>query len=433
MKKSIKKSIKKLVSLLCMTCVLAGGVTVAHATDGTAVTNEPIIIKSTTDEGAINDNFVQIKGVYKVKNCEWKNIKPTDEKYLAGVVGIFGEDHIIPTSSTAKNANWRAIFDLSTYSGKYEVYFLNLNQGTGADKTGTGADMEAHIEIVDKNGKTILASYKPIEKGNGEWLNCGIHELDAGSSLTIYRDTDGAANLRITAVKLVPTETQINDVNIEAQINNINYESFQDAIKAANNGDIIKLLRDVTLTGDDGGISFSKGTLDLNGKILTASSFTAFTGTNVVDNSDDKTGVLEVTTFVPAETNTQMPIYNGSGYVFIDFNDIKKQEDGGTVSDEGVFDLIFRPSFGEAVNTSLARLGNDAQVKFIIRLKWDGIQEPRDLYYSDDLVEKVYREKMAFSITASGVENFTGLTITPLVQSTLNSEIEWCGTPYSVN
>ena len=202
MKKSIKKSIKKLVSLLCMTCILAGGVTVAHATDDTAVTNEPIIIKSVTDEGAINENFVQIKGIHKTNNCGWLNIKPTDERYLAGIEGIFKDTDAIPSATSKAKADWRAIFDLSSYSGKYEVYYLNLN-------TGVDSSMAAHIDVVDKNGNTNTAlTYKPSEKGNGEWLNCGTHELGTGSSLTIYRDTDGAANLRISAVKLVPVKEE---------------------------------------------------------------------------------------------------------------------------------------------------------------------------------------------------------------------------------
>ena len=439
MKKSIKKSIKKLVSLLCMTCVLAGGVTVAHATDGTAVTNEPIIIKSTTDEGAINDNFVQIKGVYKVKNCEWSKIKPEDEEVLASFEGIFKETDIIPSSASKANANWRAIFDLSTYSGKYEVYFLNLNSGTGADKTGTDADMEAHIEIVDKNGKTVLASYKPIEKGNGEWINCGIHELVTGSSLTIYRDTDGAANLRITAVKLVPTEAQINDVNIEAQINDVNYESFQDAIDAANeavadsttNAIEIDLLADVTSNAD---ITINSGaTLDLNGKTLEVK-YAATFGGKVVDSSGDKTGLLKVAEdqfiFSTETNNPQMPVYNGTdGYVFAD---IVMQTQRNSVKGADIFELVFRPSLGTGKvvnNTLLANGGNAAKVSIGIRLEWTDAEgknpQSKELWYADDMVAEVYKNTKAFYITASGVNSFSNLKITPLVQSQLKESIIW--------
>ncbi len=264
--------------------------------------------------------------------------------------------------------------------------------------------------------------------------NSDVATVDAATGV-VTGVSAGSATITATVGKNVTDTITVNVIpEYVAQIGNDKYETLQGAIDVAGTGDTITLLGDVDLGETD--IMLSYGTLDLNGQILTASSLVAFTGTNVVDNSENKTGVLKAT-FVLAETNTQMPIHNGTGYVFIDFNDIKKQEKDNTVANSGVFDLIFRPSFGETNNASLAALGDAAQVSFRIRLKWTGEngenEQTKDLYYSDDLVKQVYDDKKAFSITASGISNYHNLTITPLVQSKLNAKIEWLGSTYTAN
>ena len=167
-----------------------------------------------------------------------------------------------------------------------------------------------------------------------------------------------------------------------------------------------------------------KITLDLNGKTLTASSLATFKG-NVVDNSNEKSGLLIVgknddgTTKCSFSTaNTQMPVYNGEGYVFATITPQETFSIEGT-DDSTVYNLVFRPFFGseKTIQNALSIDGNDIedQFKVILRLTWkDGSQ---DLIYDDEMVQQVYDNKKAFYINASGVKSFDGLTITPMVVS----------------
>ena len=168
---------------------------------------------------------------------------------------------------------------------------------------------------------------------------------------------------------------------------------------------------------------------------MTASGSVTFGG-NVVDNSDDKAGLLKVdsTKCVFSKTNTQMPVYNGEGYVFAT---ITPQE---TFSSEGendstVYNLIFRPYFGSetTIQNALSTTGNgiDDQFNVIIRLTWTvgTEQKTQDLVYKDEMVQQVYDNNKAFYINASGVTSFEGLTITPMVVSK-GKGVAWSGTSF---
>ena len=159
----------------------------------------------------------------------------------------------------------------------------------------------------------------------------------------------------------------------------------------------------------------------------------------MVDNSDDKTGLLKVAEdqfkFITETNNPQMPVYNGKdGYVFAT---IKPQE---TFSSEGagdstLYNLIFRPYFGSetTIQNALSIDGNDIEDQFsvIIRLTWkEGTeQKTQDLVYTDAMVQQVYDNKKAFYINASGVTSFEGLTITPMVISKVNG-VAWSGNSF---
>ncbi|MBR4058982.1 MAG: Ig domain-containing protein [Lachnospiraceae bacterium] len=323
----------------------------------------------------------------------------------------------------------KSYFDDISFCKVVAATGVSINDGAESVSVEAGKKVELTATVTPDNAtdKTVTWSSNKTDVATVNETTgvvTGVSEGSATITATVGENVTDTITVNVTPAYVA----QIKDGE--------KYETLQEAISKAEEGDTITLLGDVTLTGDDGEIEFSKITLDLNGKILTASSFTSFDG-NVVDSSDDKTGVLDVDIFVPAATNTQMPIHNGTGYVFIDFNDIKKQEKDNTVANSGVFDLIFRPSFGETNNASLAALGDAAQVSFRIRLKWTDEngenEQTKDLYYSDDLVKQVYGDKKAFSITASGVSNYYNLTITPLVQSKLNDKIEWLGSTYTAN
>ncbi len=222
-----------------------------------------------------------------------------------------------------------------------------------------------------------------------------------------------------------PSEPDPNPIDV-AQIGGVGYTSLQEAIGAAEANDTIMLLDDVTYEGD---LTITKDvTLDLNGNTLTASSAVSFGG-NVVDTQ--KTGVLKVdsTKCVFSTSNSQMPVYNGTGYVFADIT-MKEKKSLEVEGESTVFNLFFKPSFDTTINTLLAGGGKAAHVNVIIRLTYNG--ESHDLSYNNEMIKAVYAEdsNKAFYINASGVTEFEGLTITPMVISD-DLGVEWSGTTFS--
>ncbi|MBR2036619.1 MAG: hypothetical protein IKJ16_07455 [Agathobacter sp.] len=225
-----------------------------------------------------------------------------------------------------------------------------------------------------------------------------------------------------------------------ASVNGMGYATLQEAIEAATEAaksateNVVITLLDHIVYKEI--LEINEGiTLDLKGKTLTASGSVTFGG-NVVDNSDDKAGLLKVdsTKCVFSKTNTQMPVYNGEGYVFAT---ITPQE---TFSSEGendstVYNLIFRPYFGSetTIQNALSTTGNgiDDQFNVIIRLTWTvgTEQKTQDLVYKDEMVQQVYDNNKAFYINASGVTSFEGLTITPMVVSK-GKGVAWSGTSF---
>ena len=350
------------------------------------------------------------------------------------------------TSENAGNSRFGGIGGIVT-AGTVVIknsYNAGTVSATGTTKIQTGSILGAGADTIvncyyaegdfkNKQGTPIALTTIQSEDFVGT-LNENVDDLSLSLSST-YPD--------LLKWKLNTDNYPIQFVAV-AQIDGDKYEYLQEAITAANAGDTITLLVDIDL-GTEAIAPKKVITLDLNGNTLTAGSFVASwmemdgdsfvaRGMDVVDNSESKTGLLKVTTFTPGNDNSQMPVYNGTGYVFIDFKNGVMPQKGSKESDDA-FKLVFKPSFG-ATNTALGSLGDSAGVSFRIRLTWtdeNKIDQSQDLYWSPDLIKKVYGESMAFSVIASSVSNYEGLTITPLVQSTLNPEIEWLGESYSVN
>ncbi len=235
-----------------------------------------------------------------------------------------------------------------------------------------------------------------------------------------------------------------------AQVGNTSYETLTEAIAGANTAVtsgttnvVITLLADIALEdgieiGNKITLDLNGKTLNLNGKTLTISSYLVSNGGNVIDNSTLKTGLLKVDnlkcTF--SSNNAQMPVYNGStgGYVFAD---IEKQEYRRSEVCPNSFELIFKPYFGDTINSLLTSGSDIAMVDIGIRVEWtdaEGNPQSKDLVYKNEVVQEVYSTSgKAFYITATGVSNFKNLTITPLVKSRLGGNAESCGNKYNNN
>jgi len=142
------------------------------------------------------------------------------------------------------------------------------------------------------------------------------------------------------------------------------YKTVAEALSAANSGETVKLIADCS----GGYVMVTPGvTLDLNGYTLTADYVVGFNGSNVVDNSEANTGLLVVDdakNVVLAETNSQLPVWTGEGYIFVEI--LKFQETG-----RGTNTYIFLPTFEEIAHQYLAQGMENSKVKIAIRMTWN--------------------------------------------------------------
>ena len=290
--------------------------------------------------------------------------------------------------------------------GANEILTVTISPDNATNKDVTWTSSDSSVATVDSNG--LVTAVAP------------------GSATITVATVDGGrtASCMVTVTDLA---FFVNGVPCDG--------TLLEVIAAAEAGSVITLRKDVDL-GEAGIVPSTAITLDLNGNTLTASYFVAFEGTNVVDNSEAKTGVLKVVNSTFDKANTQIPVYNGvDGYVFAT---VVHQEQRNSEAGENTFELIFRPSLGkgEVVNNTLLANGGDvAGITIGIRLEWtvDGETKSKDLVYGDDLVKEVYNNGKAFYIKALSTNNFDNLKITPLVQSQLNTGIVSNGTEFAAN
>ena len=208
-------------------------------------------------------------------------------------------------------------------------------------------------------------------------------------------------------------------------VNGTNYATLEEAIAAANAGDTIQLVADVSVET----LFLNKDIkLDLNGKTLTADAVIAFNGNDIVDNSTDKTGrlVVDKTSLVLAADNEQMPIWTGSGYAFTAVKHQIKLEQVEVDGEDGTttvsHKITFKPSFKTTadLNGLLAGGAENAGLRIMLRVTWksaDGTTSIEDFVYSDNMVEKVYGEGGVLTLTITGTENYTDLNAFIVVES----------------
>ena len=210
---------------------------------------------------------------------------------------------------------------------------------------------------------------------------------------------------------------------------------------------VVKLLDDIEL-GED--VTVNEGvTLDLNGYTLDmGDNYYLISFGDVVDSSADKTGRLKIATEIKevvvdgktessvlpkgelAENNSQMPVYiAGEGYMLASMT---AQALTPTIYTD-YFTSVSRPSFGDPHYNKLQSGASAAKLQFILRLDWsadtdnDGTTEAyyQEFSYSDDLVQNVYTNGKAFSVTVNGLTNYaSSMKVSEYVKSDLGVVLE---------
>jgi len=219
-------------------------------------------------------------------------------------------------------------------------------------------------------------------------------------------------------------------VSLENQNGTAYYQSLAEALMNAQADDTVRLLADVP---EEDILMVSDGvTLDLNGKTLSANYLAAFAGSDIVDNSAEKTGVLKVekTNIMLSRDNSQMPIWNGvDGYVFETVGFDAVQID---TSVSGTYRMVFKPRFSDDIMYTLLNDGAaDNNLEFVVRLSWEGTNGTvyQDLVYTDEMVRQVYSGK-AFVFSVGGYESFAGLSASIVTAS--GTHVEVVSTEYMI-
>lgn len=195
-------------------------------------------------------------------------------------------------------------------------------------------------------------------------------------------------------------------VDYVAQVGDKKYESFDEALAAAQDGDTVQLISDVTVTDV---ITILKNiTLDLNGHTLTAGGLAFFGYGAVVDNGE-VTGLLAVPyrfLMMNNATYPMLPVWNeaGTGYVFTTVNPQAK-----VVSvDEDSFYVNFRPSISREGVSTLAWFANGAAdhgISFAIKIhcfKDDRDVEAFEFVVEDEFIKTVYTNGTSFKLNVNG-------------------------------
>lgn len=217
-----------------------------------------------------------------------------------------------------------------------------------------------------------------------------------------------------------------------AEIGSMKYKSLDEALKAAKDGETVKLLKDAEL---EEVVIRSGRTLDLNGHTLKADYVTYFGG-NLVDNSAAHTGLLKVlsadeilfTKNKKIDAMTQIPIYSleKQGYVF---EEIVLRVAPVTNKTPGALQAVYRPrqkdgktDLSDAQKAMFGRAnGHPVTATFRLVYKYKNSNEVQtfefdfvDTYMDIYLSQNLY---MYVTVTGLDIANIETITVTPVLKS----------------
>ena len=305
--------------------VISGGLTDAtsgsHAEAATEVAEPDLnyrggniyLEKGTLDvSGKITDGYAQRGGgIFTPGNA---TINVYDGAEFSGNVDTAEYGHNITITANSGTLNvygGNITCDQSAGASVYALYAnVNIYGGTIENTNGGYAIMTYYSSsydpaIITQTNGTVIGKVK-VDK-NCEWNVTGG---------TIDFSLTGTGTLTIGAGVASSQNPEAYLVDCVAYNDNgdfyVTYATFADALVAAQSGNTITLVADVTA----GTVSVPSGvTLDLNGNTLTADEFSsAFEGAHIVDGVG--TGKLAASSVSYAGANNQLPIAVEGGYVF---------------------------------------------------------------------------------------------------------------------
>jgi len=224
------------------------------------------------------------------------------------------------------------------------------------------------------------------------------------------------------------SETQ--EVNVDAvaknSISNVYYDDVMDALLEATENETVILLEDTSVSM----ITVPEDvTLDLNGYALTSNYVTCFG--NIVDESEDNTGVLNVSSkrFLIQENNKQLPVREGNGYRFFDVSNFNTRY----LKDTSKY--VFQPFIEKEAHSIINNGKASSGVTINVRVSWtqnEGVRS-QDFVYTYDKIEKFFNsysvkndmEKYGqmFTLVLGGTDAFENISFKAVVVSDTGVEI----------
>ena len=205
------------------------------------------------------------------------------------------------------------------------------------------------------------------------------------------------------------------------------YDSAAEALKAAEAGQTVYVLRDHVVTN----VLVTPGiTLDLNGRELTADYVVGFSDADIVDNAGGGKLITDQENVVLDEGNAAIPVYDGDGYLFTKAGFGIQQDT--TWTDGFKINAVAYPVNMDVVKL-LADGGADNNVQVMIVLTWDTAEGTgsQRFVFTDQVVSQVYSShdgvtwtgySKMFSMVVTGFENIDNLTAKIAVVSGTNAE-----------
>ncbi len=277
-------------------------------------------------------------------------------------------------------------------------------------------------EVLDTTGLTLTATYAD---GSTETISSGFTAMNfnsstAGTKKVIVLYKSKTTNFSVT-VKNPCTHTDVEDgictqceepivATVTDSSGNLigNYITLANARAAAEEGHTLSLQADVTETDE---VQLSGMVLDLNGHTLTAGTVQTFTGSGIIDSSEDVSGLLKITEAdgnLISPKNSCLPVYDSAkgGYRFFTIAVTPCAVTGGNKYWFQVKAEKFAPLYD--------LICADAEVQIKVKMTWDG--QTTDTYAAADLsFTKAWADRYHANediyitvsvVDAGGLENF---------------------------
>jgi len=352
--------------------------------------DEPVFIENTgsTVSGDELDDEVSIKFNLSVEKIEAKgsngNGINNDDDYI----------HHMIAETAGKSNKVKAYYEIKMTKQ------VNDNEAELIESVckDTGSSGKFRITITIPEEHRGHAHYNILHEHHGEIVTLSDLDNDP-NTITIEVDKFSVFVLTGTDEELfveIPDEPEEEITGI-AIIGETVYETLDAALKAAAEGDIVKLIADT----EEKYVLLTPGIkLDLNGHSLTADYFIGFKTSDLVDYSTDKTGKLftSVDALALDIENDQLPVYDAENgcYVLTTVTFTKNNTDRIALVDGNK--ILASPIFGEntiidTVNSLLAEGASSSNVKVVFRITWTSINGSykgiQNYTYKDDTVKRV--------------------------------------------